>query len=235
MLAHINYIAFDADDTLWENETYFREAEAQFAALTARYFPTDDIISRLFEIEMRNLPRYGYGIKGFMLCLVETLTQITTDPIPVSLLQEYISLGHAMLDKPVIVLPHVLALLQALSPSYQLLMLTKGDLVDQERKLKKSGLASYFHHIEIMSDKKPADYQAILTKLGCEPADFVMIGNSLKSDILPVLALGGYAAHIPFSETWEHERVEENVVHPNFMALTDIREILPFLKRIQQS
>jgi putative hydrolase of the HAD superfamily len=225
----ISVIAFDADDTLWINEPYFREAEEKFCALLQDFESPSYIMTTLFEIEIANLPIYGYGIKGFMLSMIETVIKITNGQAKPSLVDEALVIGKEMFSKPVVLLPGVVEVLGMLYGKYRLVIATKGDLLDQERKLEKSGLHHYFHHIEIMSDKQEKDYQKLLKHLDCKPEEFLMLGNSLKSDIIPVLAIGGHAIHIPYHTTWLHEHVDEEVEHPNFSQLTTLTEVLPKL------
>lgn len=230
-MKHIKVIAFDADDTLWVNEPYFREAEDQFCALMQDYLPMHSTAAELFKIEIQNLSLYGYGIKGFMLSMIETIATVTENTASMAMVNKAIELGKELLNKPVELLDGVEEVLQNLKDEYRLVVATKGDLLDQERKLQKSGLEKYFHHIEIMSDKKEKDYLKLLKHLDCQPSDFLMIGNSLKSDILPVLQLGGYAVHVPYHITWEHEKVENMVEHDNFTSAETITDVLSFLKK----
>lgn len=229
-MKHIKVIAFDADDTLWVNEPYFREAEDKFCALLQDYLPLHSTAAELFKVEIRNLPLYGYGIKGFMLSMVETIATVTENTASIEMVNKAIEFGKELLSKPVELLDGVEEVLQSLKGQYRLVVATKGDLLDQERKLQKSGLEKYFHHIEIMSDKKEKDYLKLLKHLDCQPSDFLMIGNSIKSDVLPVLQLGGHAVHVPYHITWEHETVENNVEHDNFTAAETITDILSLLK-----
>ena len=226
----ITTIAFDADDTLWINEPYFQEAEKQFCTLLENYHPQHTISQELFKTEMKNLHLYGYGIKGFLLCMIETANRISDGTVALSVINEIIVLGHNLLQKPIALLPGVAQTLAELNGDYRLVVATKGDLLDQERKLKNSGLEHYFHHIEIMSEKKEGDYQKLLKHLDCKPENFLMLGNSIKSDILPVLELGGHAAHIPYHVTWTHEQQEHHLKHENFMELKSIDEVLKLLK-----
>ncbi|MDQ8054140.1 MAG: HAD family hydrolase [Pedobacter sp.] len=228
-MTNIQVIAFDADDTLWVNEPYFREAEEKFCALLEDYLPLHSVASELFRIEIQNLPLYGYGVKGFMLSMVETILTITKGTASLATIEKAITYGKELLDKPIELLKGVEDVLLALKGKYRLVVATKGDLLDQERKLKKSGLESYFHHIEIMSDKQEYDYLKLLKHLDCKPENFLMIGNSLKSDVLPVLALGGHAVHIPYHTTWAHEVVEHHVVHEHFKSTENITDILSLL------
>ncbi|RZL36744.1 MAG: HAD family hydrolase, partial [Pedobacter sp.] len=222
--------AFDADDTLWVNETFFRESEEKFCKLLAAYESESQVLTILFETEIRNLTLYGYGIKGFMLSMVETILTVTKNTAKPELFEQALAIGKAMFDKPVELLPGVEEVLKSLYGNYRLVVATKGDLLDQERKLKKSGLHHYFHHIEIMSDKQEVDYEKLVKHLDCPADEFLMVGNSLKSDVLPVLAIGGNAIHVPFHTTWQHEHVEEEVVHNNFYQMGALADILPNLK-----
>jgi putative hydrolase of the HAD superfamily len=226
---HITTIAFDADDTLWINEPYFQEVEKKFCALLEDYLPQHSISQELFKTEMKNLHLYGYGVKGFILCMIETVSRISEDTASIQLVNRTIEIGKDLLLKPVELLEGVSETLNALKDKYRLVMATKGDLLDQERKLKNSGLQEYFHHIEIMSDKKESDYQKLLKHLDCKPEQFLMLGNSIKSDILPVLEIGGFAVHIPYHVTWTHEQHENHLEHKNFMKLKSIDEVLKYL------
>ena len=220
----IRIVAFDADDTLWINETYFREAEEKFASLLEDFLPQHAIMKELYRTEIGNLSLYGYGIKGFMLSMIETALYISGEKMPISLVEKIIQIGQEMLSKPVDLLPGVEEVLKSLQGHYRIVLATKGDLVDQERKLQKSGLEGYFHHIEIMSEKRASDYKKLIGHLDIQPNEFVMIGNSLKSDILPVLELGGYGIHVPFHTTWIHEQVEHEVNHERFFTAEHLQE-----------
>lgn len=225
----VKVIAFDADDTLWVNEPYFRDTENKFCSLLEDYLPQHTVLQELFKTEMDNLALYGYGIKGFMLCMIETALRITNNKLDNAILNRIIDLGKEMLEKPIELLDGVEDVLQQLKGKYKLVVATKGDLLDQERKLKKSGIEHYFHHIEIMSDKQEADFTKLIKHLDVEPGEFLMLGNSLKSDVLPVLAIGGHGVHIPYHITWEHEKIEHHIDHPQFRQIETITEILPFL------
>jgi putative hydrolase of the HAD superfamily len=226
---HITTIAFDADDTLWINEPYFQEAEEEFCVLLEDYLPQHSVSQELFKTEMKNLHLYGYGVKGFMLCMIETVSRVSDGTASMQLIDRTIEIGQELLQKPIELLEGVTQTLDALKGKYRLVVATKGDLLDQERKLKNSGLQDYFHHIEIMSDKKESDYQNLLKHLDCKPEQFLMLGNSIKSDVLPVLEIGGFAAHIPYHVTWSHEQHEHHLEHDNFMELTSIDEVLKYL------
>lgn len=221
----ITTIAFDADDTLWVNEPYFQETEQEFCMLLEDYLPQHTVSQELFKTEMQNLHLYGYGVKGFILCMIETIGRVSGGTAPLQLVDKAIALGRELLQKPIELLPGVKETLECLKGRYRLVMATKGDLLDQERKLKKSGLEPFFHHIEIMSDKNSSDYEKLLKHLDCRPENFLMLGNSIKSDILPVLELGGFAAHIPYHVTWTHEQHPQRPEHPCFMELRTIADV----------
>ena len=225
----LKVIAFDADDTLWVNEPYFRETEDKFCELLEDYLPHHSVARELLQVEIRNINLYGYGVKGFMLSMIETALEVSQKTIPVSVIEKAILLGKELLEKPIVLLDGVEDVLNQLQGKYKLVVATKGDLLDQERKLRKSGLEHYFHHIEIMSEKKEPDYQKLLKHLDIQPKEFMMLGNSLKSDVLPVLELGGHAVHIPYHTTWAHETVDAEIKHEQFKQVTEIKDVLSFL------
>lgn len=225
----IKVIAFDADDTLWDNETYFQEIEKKFCELMEVYLPQHSVARELLRLEIKNLPLYGYGIKAFMLSMIETAITISNKTIAVSVVEKIIEYGQELLQKPIQKLDGVDEVLENLKGRYRLVVATKGDLLDQERKLKKSGIEHYFHHTEIMSEKGEADFRKLIKHLDIPPANFLMIGNSLKSDVLPVLNIGGHAFHIPYHVTWGHEKIEYEVNHQNFKQFSTIRDILTVL------
>jgi putative hydrolase of the HAD superfamily len=227
---NIKTIAFDADDTLWDNEGYFLETEKKFCTLLEDYLPHHTLSRELLKTEINNLTLYGYGIKGFMLSMIETAITVTDKTIPVSAIETLITLGQELLLKPVTIMEGVEDVLKSLQNRYKLVLATKGDLLDQHRKLHKSGLGHYFHHIEIMTEKKEEDYQKLIKRLDIQADEFLMIGNSLKSDVLPVLNIGGHAIHVPYHTTWEHEKVEVQIKHVNFRQVGRLGEITQFLK-----
>ena len=228
---NIKVIAFDADDTLWVNETYFREAEHEFAKLLATYETENKIDQELFAIEIKNLSYYGYGIKGFVLSMVECALELSNYQLNPIIIQRILDIGKEMLEKPIELLPHIETVLKALQPKYRLIVATKGDLLDQERKLEKSNLLHYFHHIEVMSDKKEKDYMKLLNHLDITPSEFLMIGNSLKSDVLPLINIGANAVHVPFHTTWQHEEVAEKEQSKTaYKTVGSCKEILSLFK-----
>ena len=217
-------LAFDADDTLWHNETHYAETQEAFRALLRPFHDDAWIDARLHDTEMRNLRRYGYGIKGFTLSMIETALELTEHRLDGAGVRKVLDLGQAMLDKPVEPLPGVAEVLGALAGTYDLMLITKGDLFDQETKLAKSGLGGHFAKVEIVSEKDEPAYAALLQRHGIRPAGFTMVGNSVKSDILPVLALGARAVHIPYPLTWAHEVVAIPEDSP-FPVLDSIRDL----------
>jgi putative hydrolase of the HAD superfamily len=225
-MTDIQVIAFDADDTLWVNEPLFQETEKTFCDMLEDFLPHHSVSRELLTIEIQNLKHYGYGVKGYILSMVEAAITITDRRIGIESIERILALGKDLLAKDIELIDGVEDVLKALQGKYRLVMATKGDLLDQERKLNKSGLANYFHHIEIVSEKQEPEYKKLIKHLDIQPQQFLMIGNSLKSDILPVLNLGGHGFHVPFHTTWEHEKVEANIEHPNFKQLTDIRDVL---------
>jgi len=230
MFDQIKVIAFDADDTLWVNETYFRDAEKQFAKLLSQYETENKIDQELFKLEIQNLVLYGYGIKGFMLSMVECALKLSNYTIHQKVIEEILNIGKEMLDKPIELLDGVEEVLQSLQGKYKLIVATKGDLLDQERKLEKSGLIQYFHHTEVMSEKKVQDYRKLVKHLDIEPQELLMIGNSLKSDVLPLIEMGASAIHIPFHTTWAHEEVsKQDALNSDYKTLSSIKDVLPLL------
>lgn len=226
----IRVVGFDADDTLWVNETYFREAEEEFAALLEQYETKNQIDQELFRMEMKNLDLYGYGIKGFMLSMIESALELSNNRISQPTIRKILDLGKEMIARPVELLDGVEEVLRQLAKKYRLIVLTKGDLLDQERKLERSGLSRYFHHVEVLSDKKEMNYRNLLDHLEIGVEEFLMIGNSLKSDILPIINIGGRAVHVPFHTTWAHEVVDLEETANNHLTLGNIKEILKYLR-----
>jgi putative hydrolase of the HAD superfamily len=226
---NIKVIAFDADDTLWVNEPYFLETETKFCQMMETYLPQHTVAKELFRTEIDNLSIYGYGIKGYILSMIETAIRISGNTMSVEAVGKIMDYGKEMLTKPVELIDEVEDTLKALHGRYKLVVATKGDLKDQHRKLHESGLGHYFHHIEVMSDKQQADYKKMIARLDIKPEELLMVGNSLKSDVLPVLEIGGHACHIPFHTTWAHEVVDHTIEHENFLEAKKISEILGWL------
>ena len=226
---NLKVIAFDADDTLFVNEPYFQETEQKFCALMSDYLSEQGLSQELFKTEVDNLHLYGYGIKGYTLSMIEAAMKISNNTLSVEAIEKIIVFGKELLQRPIELLDGVEETLKSLHGNYKLVVATKGDLKDQRRKLHDSGLGAYFHHIEVMSDKQEKDYTDLLNRLEIKPKEFFMIGNSLKSDVLPVLGIGGYAVHVPYHTTWEHEKISHKVEHPNFRTLEKISDVLEIL------
>ena len=229
MIHGIKVIGFDADDTLWVNEPYYREVEDQFVQLLSSYGVNGNIAGALFETEIANLRLYGYGIKAFMLSLVECAIQLSDGGVSTSDLSRIIGLGKSMLERPIELLDDVMQVLKSLAPRYRLIVATKGDLLDQERKMHRSGIAEYFHHIEIMSDKQQQQYIQLLKHLDINPEEFLMIGNSLKSDIIPPLELGSWGIHVPYHTTWAHEEVDRAPDSLRFFQVEQLHQVLDII------
>ena len=215
-------IAFDADDTLWHTERLYVNTQTKFKQLLAHYHRPEWIEERLYQTEMRNLEHFGYGVKAFALSMIETAVELTEGRVSSSDIQAIIGWAREMIAAKVELLEHVAETLIALAERYPLMLLTKGDLLDQETKIERSGLAPYFRHIEIVSDKRRASYERLLQRYGIAPDRFVMVGNSLRSDILPVLAIGGSAVYVPNEFTWLHESAEAPAGQPGYYEMEHI-------------
>ncbi|MBQ4914546.1 HAD family hydrolase [Maribacter sp. MMG018] len=226
---NIKVIGFDADDTLWVNETYFREAEEQFTSLLEQYETKNKIDQELFRMEIKNLELYGYGIKGFMLSMIEAALELSNGEVSQKTISEILEIGKEMISRPVEILDGVVEVLESLEGNYRLIVLTKGDLLDQERKLARSNLSRYFHHVEVLSDKKEKNYQDLLNHLEIGVDEFLMIGNSLKSDVLPIVNIGAKAVHVPFHTTWQHEEVEEPREKTGYITVQKLTDVLQYL------
>jgi putative hydrolase of the HAD superfamily len=227
-------IGFDADDTLWHNETLYSMTQARFREILSDHYDPDWVDRKLFETEMANLHRFGYGIKSFALSMIETAIELTEGRITGAQVQQIIDAAKEMQASPVEPLPGVPETLAQLSRRYRLILITKGDLFDQEGKLARSGLAHYFDAVEVLTEKDEAAYRRVLETHNVDPHDFLMVGNSVRSDILPVLDLGAAAVHIPYKITWDHEQVDEEDVDHTFVQLTTMSELIPYLERATQ-
>lgn len=206
MATRFDLVAFDADDTLWHNETHFQSTQRRFRELLAAYHPPEWIDARLDAAERRNLAHFGYGVKGFVLSMIETAVELTEGRVSGHEVQRIIDWGREMLAAPVEVLPGVRVAVAEVAETHRIAVITKGDLLDQEAKLARSGLGDLFAAFEVVSEKDAKTYAAVIRKLGVEPGRFVMVGNSIRSDVLPVLAAGGAAVHVPYPLTWAHEQ-----------------------------
>ena len=224
-MASLTTIGFDADDTLWQNEQFFRMTEARFAELLADFAEADHLTERLIEAEKRNLARYGFGIKGFTLSMIETAIEVTDGRVPARVIGEILEAGREMLVHPVETLPHVTETLERLAPDYRIVLITKGDLFDQERKLAQSGLGDFFDAVEIVSDKQRETYERIFARHGDGAARAMMVGNSLKSDVVPALEAGSYGVFVPHDLTWAYERIEPPAAAPRFCEIVHLGEL----------
>jgi putative hydrolase of the HAD superfamily len=229
----LEMIAFDADDTLWHNEVHYRDTQAQFLQILSPWAEPERVNAVLNEIEMGNLALYGYGVKAFTLSMLETAVKVSDGGIEGEAVGQILALGRDMLQQEVTLLPGVEETLNILSKDYPLMVITKGDILDQTNKVKRSGLEQYFRRVEVVGDKTTLTYQEVLSKNRISPATFLMVGNSIRSDILPVLALGGRAVHIPADTTWEHEMVSDfDDSQDGFYTLNTMKELPKLLSRL---
>jgi len=224
-MRRLTTIGFDADDTLWQNEQFFRMTEKRFAELLADHAEAEQLGARLLEAEKRNLAHYGFGIKGFTLSMVETAVEVTGGRVPSSVIGRILEIGREMLSHPVETLPGARETLEALAGSHRLVMITKGDLFDQERKLAASGLGELFHAVEIVSDKNPDTYRRVFARHGDGPERAMMIGNSLKSDVVPAIEAGGWGIYVPHDLTWVLERIDAPAGNPRFREVPTLAQV----------
>lgn len=221
-MTHLTTIAFDADDTLWHNETHFHLTQTRFAELLADAADPSHLAERLEAAERRNLVHYGYGVKGFTLSMIETAIEVTEGRVPAAVISEILAAGLDMLAHPVELLPHARQAVETLARSHRVLLITKGDLLHQERKVAASGLGELFHGVEIVSEKTPETYRAIFARHGEGAERALMVGNSMKSDVLPAIQAGAHGVHVPFHLSWALEHAEPPLAHPRFHALDDL-------------
>ena len=228
----ITTIGFDADDTLWQNESFFRLTEKRFTELLSDHGEHEAISGRLLEAERRNLAFYGYGIKGFTLSMIETAVEVTNGQVPATVIGEILAFGRDMLRHPVETLPHVHGTLDALAGRYRIVLITKGDLFDQERKLAQSGLGDYFSAVEIVSEKTPETYARVFARHGDGAERSMMVGNSLKSDVVPAIAAGSWGVHVPHELTWILEHVDAPEADPRYRRLDHLGHLPPLIRQI---
>ena len=225
-------IGFDADDTLWHNERIFRLTEDRFTAMLSEHADASVVSARLLEAERSNIAYYGFGVKGFTLSMIETALEVTGGNVSSGVIREILKSGRDMLDHPVETLPHAKEVLDAVAGRYRVILITKGDLFDQERKLAQSGLGDYFDAVEIVADKSPERYTDIFHRHGDGARQSLMVGNSLKSDIVPVIQAGGWGVHIPHDLTWDLEHAEPPESHPRFRRIDDLGKLPGILGQI---
>lgn len=228
----ITTVGLDADDTLWHNETIFRLTHARFVDLLDDHGDAETIEARLAEVERRNLRLYGYGVKGFTLSMIETAMELCDGGAPPEVVREILAAGREMLAHPVETLPGVDETIAELSDRYRLILITKGDLLDQERKLAASGLGERFSAVEIVSEKDRATYDRVFSRHGTGPTEAVMAGNSMKSDVLPAIAAGAFGVHIPYAVTWAHELADAPENEPRYVSLSRIDELPDWIATI---
>ena len=229
----IELVGLDADDTLWHNEPLFTSRREQFCAMLTRYAPDGVPDDQLYAVEMRNLRHFGYGVKGFVLSMIETAIEITGGRIESRDVQQIIDWGREMLASPIELLDGVAEAVARLADDYTIVLVTKGDLLDQESKLARSGLGPLFAGIEIVSEKNAGVYRRIMSRYAVAPRRFAMVGNSLRSDILPALEAGAHAVYVPYVMSWIHERVaDEALVGATYHEIPHIRELPPLLARL---
>ncbi|WEX09486.1 HAD family hydrolase [Chelativorans sp. AA-79] len=228
-------IGFDADDTLWQNEQFFRVTEERFADLLTDYAESKHLKQRLLEAEMRNLKLYGFGIKGFTLSMIETALDVTAGKVPTSTIATIMEIGRELLQHPIEPLAHAAETLETLSGRYRLVLVTKGDLFDQERKLAQSGLGDFFDGVEIVSDKTVETYVRVFNRHGDGPDKSMMVGNSLKSDVIPAIRAGGWGVFVPHALTWAFEREEPPVNEPRFREVPDLGALATVLAEIEST
>jgi len=221
----IKLICLDADDTLWHNETFFRRTFGRFAELVAEFGSAEEVQARLDEVEHRNLGAYGYGAKGFILSMLETASELAGDDLPAETVRDILSLGRDLLAHPLELLPGVEEALEILSRRASMVVVTKGDLHHQEAKVAASGLGGWFSGVEIVSDKRPDTYRRIFERYGVAPEEALMAGNSMRSDILPALEAGAWAAFVPYELVWAHEAAEAPADHPRYAELASLADL----------
>ncbi|GGA46860.1 HAD family hydrolase [Pelagibacterium lentulum] len=228
-MTRLTTIGFDADDTLWENEHFFRLTQGHFTELLSGYAEPEHLAARLLEAEKRNLAHYGFGIKGFTLSMIETAIEVTDGKVPGEVIGRIVNAGREMLSHPIETLPHVHDTLEALTGNHTLVLITKGDLFDQERKLAQSGLGEFFNAVEIVSDKSAATYARAFSAHGDGPDRAMMVGNSLRSDVIPAIEAGGWGIHVPHQLTWEYEHADEPKDTPRYRKIADLSQLLPLV------
>lgn len=232
-MPRLTTIGFDADDTLWENEHFFRLTERHFTELLVDYAEPEHLAARLLEAEKKNLAHYGFGIKGFTLSMIETAIEVTEGKVPGEIIGRIVNAGREMLSHPIETLPHVHETLEALTGTHKLVLITKGDLFDQERKLAQSGLGEFFDAVEIVSDKSSITYARAFSRHGDGPERAMMVGNSLKSDVIPALQAGGWGTYVPHALTWDYERADEPENAERFAKIGTLAELKPLIERLE--
>ncbi len=233
-MTNLTAIGFDADDTLWQNEQFFQLTEKSFTELLADHGDSHHVSSRLLEAERRNLKLYGFGAKGFTLSMIETALEVTDGTVPQAVIGKILALGRAMLDYPIETLPHVHETLDALAGKYRIILITKGDLFDQERKLAQSGLGDFFDAVEIVSDKRPSVYERVFSRHADGAPRAMMVGNSLKSDVIPAIEAGAWGVHVPHELVWELDHADAPDGHPRFHMLASLKPLPELIEAVMR-
>ncbi|KUJ78428.1 HAD family hydrolase [Ruegeria profundi] len=229
---NLTTIGFDADDTLWHNERFFQLTQAHFTDLLADYAERDHLLDRLLEAEKRNIRHYGYGIKGFILSMIETAIEVTEDRVPASVIRQLVEAGQEMLAHPIELLPYAREAIESVAATHQVVLITKGDLIDQERKLAQSGLGELFDGVEIVSEKTPQTYKQIFGQYGDGPASAMMVGNSMRSDVVAPIQAGCWGVYVPHGLVWEVEQAETPAESPRFRELPDLGRLADLVKTL---
>ncbi|MBY6083384.1 HAD family hydrolase [Ruegeria arenilitoris] len=229
---NLTIVAFDADDTLWHNERFFQLTQAHFAALLADHADRDHLMERLLAAEKRNIRHYGYGIKGFVLSMIETAIEVTEDRVPARVIRELIEAGQEMLSHPIELLPHARETVETIAGTHRIVLITKGDLIDQERKLAQSGLGELFDAVEIVSEKTPDTYREVFRRMGQSPAGAMMVGNSMRSDVVAPIQAGCWGVYVPHGLVWEIEQAEIPTSHPRFREIRDLGDLPDLVRQI---
>ncbi|MEX0338091.1 MAG: HAD family hydrolase [Arenibacterium sp.] len=229
---NLTTIGFDADDTLWHNERFFQLTQAHFTDLLADHAERDHLLERLLDAEKRNIRHYGYGIKGFVLSMIETAIEVTDDRVPASVIRQLIEAGQEMLAHPIELLPHAREAIESVAATHQVVLITKGDLIDQERKLAQSGLGELFDEVEIVSEKTPQTYRDIFARHGNGVTQAMMVGNSMRSDVVAPIQAGCWGVYVPHGLVWEIEQAEIPENNPKFRELQDLGQLAELVQAL---
>ena len=234
MSEKLTTIGFDADDTLWHNEQFFRLTQQRFCDLLADFTEPNTLMDRLLEAEKRNVGRYGFGIKGFTLSMIETAIDVTDERVPASVIRKLVLAGQDMLEHPIELLPYALEAVEAMAEEFRVLLITKGDLLDQERKLAQSGLGELFDGVEIVSAKTTPVYKEIFRRRGDGAASAMMVGNSMKSDVVPMIEAGGWGVYVPHGLVWALEHEDPPVGHVRYREIADLSGLTKLIMNVRQ-
>jgi len=232
MSSYLTTVGFDADDTLWHHERFFRITQDRFIDLLSDFTDTTDLADRLSAAERRNLGHYGYGVKGFVLSMIETAIEVTDEKVPASVISELLDAGREMLAHPIELLPHAREAVEQVAATHRVILITKGELLDQERKLAQSGLGDLFDGVEIVSEKVPDTYRRIFDRHGHGPGRSMMVGNSMRSDVIAPIEAGSWGVHVPYQLVWEHERADAPDTEARYRHLPDLSKLSDLVSAI---